>query len=413
MKAMIPYQTPQQLWKQLKIFEQRGDLLKQAEILAQAFGEELLPHQLQALLKIAHQNALAYQERHPEPVFSLDQQKNSLQLLHPQQGSLIKELLLPRETGMPPEINWSPYGHIECLLLEVKHNQLKILREYAQLSPLQRTLRLNSSYSYLNINDFQEQMYSLFNRSLVWGQIPLEPTPSLPLDLFVSPKHTVLAVCDRGAGKLHLIQRNPLRLMRTWKIKSKSNKKALSVAFHGDGRRIFTTAFEPGVLFMIDRCIAQKKIPVPTSHILSNLALTPKGDRLILLGIDPESHRPDLLLLDMDYQLQQTVYLEGEAFSSGADARDLLEITPDGRYVVVLVSKNQPTLFTPCLLLIDLEKGQILDRLLLAPDKKPLHLAFLARQLVPPQFRLLPLLLHSQGIHPEQVRQAFGVEQWD
>lgn len=414
MKAMIQNQAPKVLWKQLKIFEQRGDLLKQAEILEQALGGLLLPHQLQEVLRITRQNALSYQERHPEPVFCLNQQKHSLQLLHPLQGQLLRELPLPREAGTPSLLNWSPYGQTELLLLEIRQEQLKILREYPQLSPLQRGLVLNSSYSCLNIHDFQEQIQSLFCRSLTWGEIPIEPTPTLPLDLFTSAKHPVLAVCDRGSGKMHLIQRDPLRLVRSWKIRNKASKKALSVAFHPDGRRIFTTGFESGYLLMTDRNMAQKKISVPTSHVLSNLALPPKGDRLFLLGINPESHRPDLLVLDSEkYQLQQTLYLEGEAFSSGADARDLLEITPDGRWAVVLVAKNQPALFTPCLLLIDLDQGRIADRLVLAPDKKPINLAFLARQLVPPQFRLLPILVHSQGLHPEQVQQAFGVDRLD
>ncbi|PIQ27206.1 hypothetical protein COW64_08310 [bacterium (Candidatus Blackallbacteria) CG18_big_fil_WC_8_21_14_2_50_49_26] len=406
--------APSPLWKQLKTFEQRGDLSKQAEILESALSNSVLPHQIHAALQISHQNALAYAERHPEPAFSLDQEKASLKLIIPGTGQLLKELPLPREISSGPPPSWSAFGQIEMLLLQIQSNKLSVLKEFSQLPSEQRALSLNSSYACLNNNDYQSQLQSIFCRSLTWGQIPIEPVQTRPFDLYLSPRHPILVVTDRGAGKMHLIQREPLRLMRTWKVVQRPSKKAISIAFHPDGKRIFSTQYEPGSLLLTDRAMAQKKIPVPSPLLLGNLALPPKADRLYILGINPENRRPDLLVLDTEkFKILDTLVLEGEAFSTGADARDLFEISPDGRWGIVMVSKNQPALFTPCLLLIDLEQGKIVDRLILPTDKKPLNLGFLARQLVHSQFRLLPILLHSQGIDPESVRNAFGIEHLD
>lgn len=412
--TMSHLSDPHVLWKQLKLFEQRGDLAKQAEILETALQSALLPQQIQSVLLLTHQNALAYAERHPEPVLVLDQEKMALKLCSPLGGETQKEQLLPKEAGSSDWVSWSPYGQLDLLLLSVDGGKLKVLKEYPQLSPLQQALGVNGSYVHLNLLDFQAQMQSVFCRSWTFGQIPIEPVHTRPLDLFVSPRHPVLALTDRGSGKLHLLQRDTLRLTRSWKVVLRPSKKAISVVFHPDGKRIFSTSHESGALVLTDRAMAQKKIPVVGPHLLGNLALPPKGDRLIVLGINPDTRRPDLLVLDTEkFQKIQVIPLEGEAFSSGADARDLLELSPDGRWAVVMVSKNQPSLFTPCLLLVDLEQGTIVDRLILGADKKPINLGFLARELVNPKFRLLPTLLHTQGISAEVIQTAFGVDRLD
>jgi WD40 repeat protein len=405
---------PQKLWKQLKLYEQRGDLAKQAEILEKALQTVIIPAQIQSVLQLTYQNAQAFAERHPEPVFLLDQDKHSLKWVHPQTGLPQKEALIPKEMGANAYVSWSAYGHLDLMILSIEDQKIKIIKEYGKLSPLQKALGLNGSYATLNVHDFNETMQSVFCHSWTMGQIPIEPVNSQPFDLFLSPRHPVLAVTDRGSGKLHLFQREHMRLTRSWKVVSRPSKKAISVIFHPDGKRIFSTSHEPNSLVLTDRAMAQKKIAVSGTYLLGNLAASPKGDTIILLGIHSDTHRPDLLILDTEkFQIQQVIPLEGEAFSSGADARDLLALSPDGRWAVVMVSKNQPALFTPCLLLVDLERGEILDRLILAADKKPINLAFLARQLVQPKFRLLPTLLHTQGISAEIIQSAFEIERLD
>lgn len=402
------------LWKQLKVFEQRGDLQKQAEVLSRALGAQLPPQILSELLKMAQERAALDAEKNPPPLYRLLQDRQVLQLCDSRSGEVIKELNLPRESGLIPQadLTWNPLGQKKMMVLSVQRQTLQVLQLLADLEPLQTGLLLNSSYAYLNLNP-PEPLMSWFCRSFSHDAMPLEPVRSLPYDLFLSARHPLLAVADRGAGKLHLIQREPLRMQRSWPILPPPNKKALSVVFHPDGRRIFVSGGQPGLLTMIDRGMAQKKLPVPQTHLISNLALSNRGDLLYALAVHPDTRRPDLWVLDTQkFERQNSIPLDGEAFSTGADARDLLELTPDGKFAVVMVSRNQPALFTPCLLLIELATGKILDQKTLRPDEKPVNLAFPARQLVNPRFRLLPMLLHGGfGLTEESLKQAFGVEQ--
>lgn len=400
------------LWKQLNVFEQRGDLQKQADVLSRALGQHLPPQVLSQVMKMAQERAAVDLGKNPPMMYRLLQEKQVLQLCNSQTGAVLKEMHLPREPGLIPmeKLTWNPLGKQKMMVLAVQQQQLQIIKMLDDLLPLQTGLLLNSSYAYLNLKP-QEMLTSWFSRSYLHHEMPLEPVRTLPYDLFLSARHPFLVVSDRGAGKIHLIHREHLRVLRSWPILPPPNKKALSVVFHPDGKRVFVSAGQRGLLTLIDRGMAQKKIQVPDSHIISSLALSNKGDYLYMLAVHPDTRRPDLWVFDTQkFERQSAIPLDGEAFSTGADARDLFELTPDGNYAVVMVSRNQPALFTPCLLLIELSSGKILDQKILRTIDKPVNLAFPARQLFSPRFRLLPILLHGGfGITEELLKQIFEV----
>lgn len=405
-----------QAWKQLKRFEQRGDLKKQAEILKQVLGAQLPAQAIRESLKIAWERAEIELQRHPKDLYRVEMSPPKLQLCSAADESLRKEVSLPRENSAEAaeSLNWSPQGQIDVQVLQIKDAQLRSIDSIEKLQGNARGLLMNSSFAYLNLPSKIMNM-SYFARSLFHRSMPLEPVQSLPYDLYLNPRHPFDVVADRGAGKLHLYQREGLRLHRSWPIVNPPNKKALSVAFHPDGKRIYVSACQNGLLVMIDRGMAQKKLPLPKSHVISTLAVANKGDILYALVYDPQTRRPDLWLLDTQkYTRQSVISLEGEAFAAGADARDLMAMTPDGQYMVVMVSKNQPALFTPCLLLVELASGQIVDQLLLKSNEKPVNLVFPARKLVNPRIRLLPLLLHGgYGLSETAVQEAFGIQSLD
>lgn len=398
-------------WKQLQAFEKRGDLQKQAELLRQVLGNAISAQALNESLKMALERAQVESDRHPPELYRVDQVKQALQEVNSKTGEVLRECVLPREAGAltQGDLNWSPLGGNQVVLLEAEKDKLKLLQSLDRLES--EGLLLNTSYSYLNL-PAPRPMHSWFCRSWYHGQMPLEAVKALPYDVFVHPRHPILAVTDRGAGKLHLIQRETFRLARSWSIVSAPNKKALAVCFHPDGKRLFVSGNQKGLLMMVDRSMAQKKLPLPATHLIASVGVSNKGDLLYVLAIHPDTRRPDLWVLDAEkFKQQAVISLEGEAFSTGADARDILEISPDGQYAVVMVSRSQPALFTPCLLLLNLATGKIVDQLNFRPDQKPIHVAFPARELYSPRFRLLPMLLHGgYGLAEDTVKAAFGVD---
>ena len=401
------------LWKQLQTFEKRGDLQKQSEILNQVMGARMPFQALPQTLKMAFERAQLELERNPPEIYRVLLERSALQACNSRTGEVLREVNLPREAGLisPNDLNWSPQGSQQVMMLEVEQGKLKVVHSVEYLAPEQQGLLLNTSFSYLKLPPVRPQT-SWFCRALYHPRIPLETVRTLPMDLFLSQRHQMLVVSDRGAGKVHLFQRDNLRLLRSWPILNAPNKKALNVCFHPDAKRIFVSGLQPGLVVMIDRMMAQKRLPLPNSHLIGGLATSNKGDLIYALAVNPETRRPDLWILDSEkFKQQQVVTLEGEAFSSGADARDLFELTPDGQYAIVMVSKNQPALFTPSLLLIELSTCKIVDQLALSPDNKPINLAFPTRELYSPRLRLLPMLIHGgYGVTEDMVKIAFEIE---
>lgn len=402
-------------WKKLKIFEKRGDLKGQADLLL-----SVLPpvhhRNIQDTLHILKDNHARKEEREPSLVFQLEQEQAKLQLCNSKTCEVRKDIPLPRPPRFVPnsQLNWTPTGQVELLVLQVEQQKIHVFAEFARLTGVQRGVGMNPFQSFYNIPDYHPQWLRLGCRQQFYGAIPLEAVSVMPYDLFVSPQHPILGVGDRGAGQLHVIQREQPRLVKSWKVASLPSKKAICAAFHPDSKRIFVTCHENGLLQVIDRTIVMKKIPLALTGIFGSLACSPRGDLLYLLVINPETRRPDLVMIDTEkFKVQQTIALEGEAFSSGADPRDVLELTPDGQYAVIMVSKNQPALFTPNLLLVDLAQGQICDRQILNPQQKPVNVTFPIRQLVSPEIKLLQTLLQSALIKTEDILHAFQISAID
>lgn len=404
-------QTVSENWKKLKVLEKRGDLKGQCDLLVSVFPPTR-HREIQETLQMVQENAARREERDPPVVCGLEQEQGHVQWFNSYTDEVSKDLPLPRPPRFFPnsQLNWTPTGSVELMVLQINQEQIQVFAEFSRLTSSQRGVQMAPLQCTYNMRDYVPQWLKLSLRQQFYGAIPLEAVTALPLDLFVSHQHPLMAIGDRGAGLLHLISRDQQRVVKSWKVASQPSKKAICAAFHPDGKRIFVTSHEPQLLQVIDRTIMMKKIPVPVKGICGSVACAPRGDCLYLLVLNPETRRPDLVILDAEkFKVMRTIPLEGEAFSSGADPRDILELTPDGKHAVVMVSKNQPSLFTPNLLLIDLVDGHICDRKILNPQQKPVNVAFPIRQLYSSEVKLLQTLLQSALIQPEEVLQAFQI----
>ena len=401
-------------WKQYQRFEQRGDLQKQAEGLKAVLSKRLPATAIEEALALARQSAQKAEQRKPSPVIAVD--GNRLCLLNPYTHAVEQALELPREPGQKQEalINWSHFNGPQVMGMGLQNQQFLPQDILSARDIPHAGLRLNTAYAYLPFSSLQGSMprlllahHSYLCKQWIDPRIPLENLRSRPYDLAISPQHPYFIVSDRSAGKLHFIQRNPFKLLRSWPLASPPHKKILQSIFHPDGQRVYVSSSQKGGFHMIDRAMAQKRIPLNTSGIVSHLALSPRGDMLYVYIVLDET--VEIWVLDTQKHQKQAVFSpEGSAFSSQTDPHDIFEISPDGNSLLTLVSRNRPNLFSPYLLQMDSSTGNIRFETLLKPEEKPLQLAFMARELSDPHIRLLPLLLHGgHGLEEADVKAAF------
>lgn len=399
-------------WLQFKRFEQRGDLEMQAEGLKKALVNRLAPPVIQEALNLARQSAHQAEQRSPAPIISIE--NTHIQYTHPYTGDPLQHLDLPKEMGQKPEalINWSHFNGPQVMGLASKGNQW-VPQDILQTRDLaHQGLRLNNAYAYLSLNPQVPTQLSAHKSYLCkqWidARIPLENLKSRPYDLFASPQHPYVIASDRSAGKLHFIQRDPLKAIRSWPMNPPDTKKTLQCVFHPDGKQVYVSSYQGGCFHVIDRAMAQKRIALPTRATVSQLRLSNRGDLLYVLLTQPEGPLEVWVVDTQKHQKQAVFTLEGQAFSSQTDPQDLFEVSPDGRYLLTVVSRNRPNLFSPYLLQIDVRTGEIVYETLLKPEHKPLQFAFTARSLTDPRIRVLPILLHGgHGLEEADVQAAF------
>lgn len=402
-------------WKQYQRFEQRGDLQKQAEGLKEVLSNRLPSTAIQEALELARHSAEKAEQRSPSPVITL--QNNRLCMVNPYTNDIEEALEMPREAGQKQDslINWSHFNGPQVMGLNLQGKQF-IPQDVLSTRDIPHAgLRLNTAYAYLPFSPLQGSMprglsahHSYLCKQWIDPRIPLENLRSRPYDLAVSPQHPYFIVGDRSAGKLHFIQRKPFKLLRSWPLTTPPHKKVLQSIFHPDGQRVYVSTYQKGGFHIIDRAMAQKRIAVNTPGIVSHLALSNRGDLLYVYVVLDE--RIEIWVLDTQKHDKQAVFsLEGSAFSGQTDPQDLFEISPDGRSLLTVVSRNRPNLFSPYLLQIDSSNGNIIAETLLKPEEKPLQFAFMARALSDPKIRLLPLLLHGgHGLEEAEVEAAFS-----
>jgi hypothetical protein len=402
-------------WKQYQRFEQRGDLQKQAEGLTEALSNRLSVTAIQEALALARQSAQTAEQRQPSPVITF--QDNRLCMINPYTHAIEEALEMPREAGQKQDalINWSHFNGPQVMGLNLQGKQFVPQDILSARDIPHAGLRLNSAYAYLPFSSLQGSMprgllahHSYLCKQWIDPRIPLENLRSRPYDLAVSPQHPYFIVGDRSAGKLHFVQRNPFKLLRSWPLTTPPHKKVLQSIFHPDGQRVYVSTYQKGGFHIIDRAMAQKRIAVNTPGIVSHLALSSRGDLLYVYVVLDE--QIEIWVLDTQKHQKQAVFsLEGSAFSGQTDPQDLFEISPDGRSLLTVVSRNRPNLFSPYLLQIECSSGQVIAETLLKPEEKPLQLAFMARALSDPKIRLLPIILHGgHGLEEADVKAAFS-----
>ncbi len=395
-------------WKHYQRFEQRGDLQKQAELLTQVLPPRVPAAAIQEALQLARQSAERAEKNAPPPVFSL--QKDALCVCS-STGEHLQELSLPPEPQRKKEalINWSYVQGTQVLGLQQKGEHWMPHDFLEHRDFVVPGLSLNNAYPYLPPGPAQRLSPHMRYLCQRWisPQTALENLHSRPFDLMLDARHPHFIVADRGAGKLHFIQRKPFKALRAWKLTASPHKKVLQAAFHPDGQRVYACSHQQSAFHIIDRGMAQKRVPLSARGVVSNGVMSNRGDKFFIYSATPQAQ---ILVVDTQkHKVQQVFALEGEAPSAHTDPQDVMALTPDGRYLMVLVSRNRPTLFSVYLLQIDVTTGEVVQETLLKPEQKPLQLAFPARALTPPRIRLLPLLLHGgHGLTEADVRAAFS-----
>ncbi len=408
------------VYKQLEDAERKGDLKKQFDILKNM----LVTHQhidiAQLKNALTKTSIMAINSLPPVTTCIIDQQSYAIQFL--QNDKVIETLNLPKPDNFQDfaAIDWIQAGQVATTVLTVKQvvatdtPTLEILINSTYSKESKYGIKLADEYPVLNIKELDKLLATAYLESYLWGFATQQAYNSYPLEMTVTYKTDKIAVADRGAGIIFLVDANERKLLNTFKVREAGSNKRINMAFSTDGQSLYVTDNQTNQVNCFNTSSGDKQVFQPDVPVCGNLIFSRVKNIIYMLAIDPVAKTMSLLQCDPDgFNIINRTAIEGEPFSLGYDPGDLMVISPNAKNLVVMSSTDQPTMFTPVLNLLDLEEAKVLNTLTLKIDQKPMNLAIRGLQTFPPNFSIKDILLQENVIDAKTFSMAMGIEPED
>ncbi len=409
------------VYKQLEDAERKGDLKKQFDILKNM----LVTHQhldiAQLKDSLAKASTMAINSLPPVTTCIIDQQNYAIQFL--QNDKVIETISLPKPENFQDfgSIDWIQAGQIATTVLTVKQvvatdtPTLELLINSTYSKESRYGIKLADDYPVLNIKELDKLLATAYLENYLYGFGTQQHTNSYPLEMTVTYKTDKIAVSDRGAGIIFLVDANEKKLLNTFKIRESGNNKRINMVFSTDGQNLYVTDNQTNQVQIFNTASGDKQVIQAEAGVCSNLLYSRLNNILYLLAIDPAAKSFELLQCNPDEGLSiiTRTAIDGEPFSLGYDPGDLMVMSPSGKHLIVMSSADQPMMYTPVLNLVDLEEAKVINTLTLKIDQKPMNLAIRGSQTFPPNFSIKDILLQAKVIDAKTFSMAMGIEEED
>ena len=211
--------------------------------------------------------------------------------------------------------------------------------------------------------------------------VPIDSVQRGPYDFFLpADQDSGVFVADRAAGTLMMTDLTLNVTKAQLNLREPGSKKALCLAYDAKNRTCYVTDHQTSDLIVI-KPFEKKLERIATPHgMLGNLVLDLPRKRLLALLADPDQEAAILIYGLEKYEHQGTILLPGKRFSALDDPCDLMGLSPDGRYLLVMSYTDEPALCTPLVSRIDLQTQQLVKTHTLSSEEKPIGFAFAHQQ---------------------------------
>ena len=243
----------------------------------------------------------------------------------------------------------------------------------------------------------------------LYGRVHKGAQPNSCFDMYLSEDRQYLCVSDREAGRLTLVSTSSYEILGLIQIRPPGSTKALNVAFDFYEPRMFVTDNQSATLSIVsleDLHLEKLSLGQP-GQICGNIVRAPDVRYLFMLSL-----KPNIALQAIEIEtgyFEETMPLKGNFFSNQHfDPTDLMVLSPDQNHLMLVTSHNDPSPFTPGVVVIDAHQFQplrlypIADALL--HQTKPIGLVFpLPNRLMEHQKTPLELLVAKGLVSEAQI----------
>jgi len=196
-----------------------------------------------------------------------------------------------------------------------------------------------------------------------------------PWDLFFAADDSLFALADRGAGTVDVFSTQNHHKLAHFQVRPAGSHSGLNVAFDLRDQRLIMTDNTSTVLHVGNIATGQIEQIKPGLGMLGNLVMAPDFEHLYLLTLKPAQ---ELLYLKIStWSVSKRIPLKGDLFRNQSEVpSDLLQLSPNQRFLLVMTFQNAPDPLTPVVSVIDTAQVKTLRRYALKDGSRPCQILF-------------------------------------
>lgn len=330
----------------------------------------------------------------------LDQGTRQLQALSYPEGKELYTISLPAGPAISLD-GWEAAGNALTLF----HPDTCKKAEHLNWAP-SREIRLIRSKQGLFVagDSLRQGNLPLTDRYITQAK-PRASVESGPLDLFFGASGQWLAIADRGAGAVHLLDLEAKAVKSTINVRAAGSTRGLNLTIDEKARELIVADGSSSLSVWNFEGQQVRKL-APGAGLIGNLMLTRGGQDLYVIATKPN---PGLKIIDpKSGALKKDVAIKGDLYSIASDApSDLMALTPDGANLLFMTYLNEPEPFTPVISVVDVERQKTTQRFSIKDGSRPSQLAFMGiNPLSEKNQNLIELLLTMELITADQLHAA-------
>lgn len=183
-------------------------------------------------------------------------------------------------------------------------------------------------------------------------------------DLYLSENRSYLAITDRAAGTVRVLGTTTNQVLGLVQVRAPGSLKALNIAFDYYEPKVFITDQQSPTLHVLSldtMALAPFELEPGNYQAFGNIVRSPDIRYLYVLVLKPA---PVLYALNLETgEWDDQMSLRGSPFSNQhLDPCDLLMLTPDQNYLLLMTSFHDPTPLTPLISIIDPHQFEVVKQ---------------------------------------------------
>ncbi len=241
--------------------------------------------------------------------------------------------------------------------------------------------------SYFYAPDLEKQSLLAISKQYIYGGIPKNKNTYLPYDMYLSPDNKMICLANRDEGNIYIFDINTNTFTDKINVRraGSGTTKSINVAISNINKKIFITDGTTTEITIYNLESKETEKKYLDTGLLGNICLSPDQKSIYIVTTKPEVNLKSYKTINFEeimsffpkgdlFSISRPA--KGDLFSIGNDPCDLLTLSPDNKYLLLMTYLDDPMYCKTVINVIDIEKNKTIKRFSLKDRTKPINISF-------------------------------------